>query len=180
MSDFLKNNKKLMTLLKKISLHIIFHSISDCINAFIQKPEKMLNTQTESNSSHQYQKNKFKRPQKTRNYHKKNVILINIWLSYFIVVLSVIDYVSGSLPRDDPNLVKINKCCEKFEIIVDNRCTDARELNATTWKPTFTGFDGSENLKVDNYKFIVGKPDCGSMQLWDVYNDPVVRHLDYP
>lgn len=46
-----------------------------------------------------------------------------------------------------------------------------------TYKPEFTGFDGAENVKVDNYKFIVGDPDCGSMQLWNIYNEVSNSHF---
>lgn len=87
----------------------------------------MLHSSSQHNS---HQENKFKRPLQTNN-HKKNVILINFWISLCVVVLSKIDCVNGSLRVGDSNFVRINKCCEKFEVIVDNKCTDARELNAS-------------------------------------------------
>jgi hypothetical protein len=71
----------------------------------------------------------------TSNFNKfryKNVILIIVKISLLIVVLSsLVIGVNGSLRQDEEHPVKINKCCEKFEIMIDNRCTDAREINAS-------------------------------------------------
>ncbi len=30
------------------------------------------------------------------------------------------------------------------------------------------------NVKVDDYHFLIGQPDCGKMQKWPVYHDPQV------
>lgn len=45
---------------------------------------------------------------------------------------------------------------------------------AAEWEPTFTGYEGKLNVKVDEYKYLIGLPDCGEMQMWDVYHDPQV------
>lgn len=45
------------------------------------------------------------------------------------------------------------------------------------WSPTFTGYDGRINVKVDGYQYLIGLPDCGKMQMWPVYNDPQVCKL---
>lgn len=45
---------------------------------------------------------------------------------------------------------------------------------SATWLPTFTGYDGRENVKVDEWRFIIGQPDCVHMQHWPVYHDPAV------
>jgi hypothetical protein len=44
------------------------------------------------------------------------------------------------------------------------------------WEPRFTGYDGKLNVKVNEYKFLIGLPDCGKMQIWPVYHDPTVRN----
>lgn len=43
------------------------------------------------------------------------------------------------------------------------------------WSPTFTGYEGKQNVKVDEYRYLIGNPDCGKMQMWPVYHDPEVR-----
>lgn len=34
--------------------------------------------------------------------------------------------------KNNPNAVKVNKCCESFEIIVDLRCTHVNDTNSTS------------------------------------------------
>lgn len=38
----------------------------------------------------------------------------------------------------------------------------------------FTGYEGKQHVKVDEYKYLIGLPDCGKMQMWGVYHDPEV------
>ena len=42
---------------------------------------------------------------------------------------------------------------------------------AAEWEPTFTSYEG-DKLKVNDYKYLIGHPDCGTMQMWGVYHDP--------
>uniref|UniRef100_A0A182JSW4 G-protein coupled receptors family 2 profile 2 domain-containing protein n=1 Tax=Anopheles christyi TaxID=43041 RepID=A0A182JSW4_9DIPT len=65
--------------------------------------------------------------------------------------------------------VRINKCCEKFEVMYDGKCTVAATVNATVWKPEFIGRKGERNVPVDNYRFIIGLPDCGTKQKFNIY-----------
>lgn len=46
------------------------------------------------------------------------------------------------------------------------------------WSPTFTGYEGKQDVKVDEYRYLIGIPDCGKMQMWGVYHDPQVG-LDF-
>ncbi|XP_017062120.1 probable G-protein coupled receptor Mth-like 5 isoform X2 [Drosophila ficusphila] len=74
---------------------------------------------------------------------------------------------SGASPSTDPNLVLVNKCCEKFEIHVDNECQQVNETDY--FQPMFTSYEGEQNRQVD-YKFVIGIPNCGSMQMWPIYH----------
>ncbi|XP_039491440.1 probable G-protein coupled receptor Mth-like 5 isoform X2 [Drosophila santomea] len=67
----------------------------------------------------------------------------------------------------DPNLVLVNKCCEKFEIHVDHECLQVNETNY--FQPMFTSYGGEQNRPV-NFKFVIGIPNCGSMQMWPIYH----------
>lgn len=78
-----------------------------------------------------------------------------------------------------PFVVKVNKCCERFEVMKDSRCVDARQLNdgngTDTFEPIFTAVDtGEPNVNIADYKFIIGYPDCKSMQMWPIYQYPTV------
>lgn len=37
------------------------------------------------------------------------------------------------------------------------------------WKPEFIGRKGERNVQVDNYRFIIGLPDCGTKQKFNIY-----------
>lgn len=77
-----------------------------------------------------------------------------------------------------PFAVRINKCCERFEVIQDGRCTNAKtadENGTDTWEPIFTSESGEMNVNVQDFKFVIGLPDCGGMQMWPVYQYPTVR-----
>ncbi|EDV49456.1 probable G-protein coupled receptor Mth-like 5 isoform X2 [Drosophila erecta] len=76
---------------------------------------------------------------------------------------------AGSSPglSSDPHLVLVYKCCEKFEIHVDHGC---RQVNETDYfQPMFTSYGGEQNRPV-NFKFVIGIPNCGSMQMWPIYH----------
>lgn len=63
-----------------------------------------------------------------RNGYKgsnNNVIVASI-MGIFITMMQV-----DASPNREVQPVKINKCCEKFEIYVDSRCTSAQEVNTS-------------------------------------------------
>lgn len=69
------------------------------------------------------------------NFHSKrngcnnNVIAASIMA---VLVLTTMHHaVDASPSKDVQPSVKINKCCEKFEVYVDSRCTSAKEVNAS-------------------------------------------------
>uniref|UniRef100_A0A182SLP7 Uncharacterized protein n=1 Tax=Anopheles maculatus TaxID=74869 RepID=A0A182SLP7_9DIPT len=88
------------------------------------------------------------------------------------MVLSVI----GSTHTTTTSPVRINKCCEKFEVMYDGKCTVAATVNATVWKPEFIGRKGERNVQVDNYRFVIGLPDCGTKQKFTIYEYHDVRY----
>jgi hypothetical protein len=57
--------------------------------------------------------------------NKNNVIVASI-IAIFVATMQV----EASPNKEVQPTVKINKCCEKFEIYVDSRCTIATEVNA--------------------------------------------------
>lgn len=63
-----------------------------------------------------------------------NVIVASI-VAIFIAMQHA---VSASPSKDVQPAVRINKCCEKFEIYVDGRCTIAQEVNASKRCLNFT------------------------------------------
>ncbi|XP_020813667.1 probable G-protein coupled receptor Mth-like 5 isoform X2 [Drosophila serrata] len=67
----------------------------------------------------------------------------------------------------DPHLVLVNKCCEKFEIHVDSECQYVNETDY--FQPMFTSYGGEQNRHV-SFKFVIGIPNCGSMQMWPIYH----------
>lgn len=58
----------------------------------------------------------------TYNY---NVIVVAI------IFIAIAQYVQALPNKDVQPSVKINKCCEKFEIYVDGRCTTAEFVNTS-------------------------------------------------
>uniref|UniRef100_A0A182NDY4 G-protein coupled receptors family 2 profile 2 domain-containing protein n=1 Tax=Anopheles dirus TaxID=7168 RepID=A0A182NDY4_9DIPT len=86
-------------------------------------------------------------------------------------VLTIIVFcVVGSTQAKTASPVRINKCCEKFEVVYDGKCTVADTINATVWKPEFTGRKGERDVQVDNYRFVIGLPDCGTKQKFNIYD----------
>lgn len=45
--------------------------------------------------------------------------------------------------------VKVNKCCEPYEIYVNRSCTHITLINETAWRPMFVALDGTTNVQVD-------------------------------
>lgn len=60
--------------------------------------------------------------------NNKNVIVTSIIAIIFMTTQHAVD---ASPSKDVQPAVRINKCCEKFEIYVDLRCTSASEVNAS-------------------------------------------------
>lgn len=66
----------------------------------------------------------------TRNYN------LNAILYYYVAIIATIAIVQNahaSPSKDIQPTVKINKCCEKFEILVDSRCTNAASVNISEY-----------------------------------------------
>ncbi|CAH0690146.1 unnamed protein product [Spodoptera exigua] len=64
---------------------------------------------------------------------------------------------------DKQNGVKINKCCEHNEIVVDGVCRLAERYNQSLWTPQFKTEDGND-AKVKYYNYVFGVPDCATTQ----------------
>ncbi|KOB69855.1 Methuselah-like protein 5 [Operophtera brumata] len=64
---------------------------------------------------------------------------------------------------EQQNSVKINKCCENNELMVDSACRLAEQYNQSIWKPQFKTEDGKD-ANVKYYQFVNGLPDCESTQ----------------
>lgn len=101
-----------------------------------------------------------------------------------VIIISSLSLLTFASPQSiSPFAVRVNKCCEKFEVIQDGRCTDAKvadENGTETWEPIFTSESGEMNVNVQDFKFVIGLPDCGGMQMWPVYQYPSVRMVFYP
>lgn len=93
-----------------------------------------------------------------KNY-KKYILLLTINV---INASDIQRYIS-----DKPH-TKVNKCCEPYEILLDNSCVHINKTNETIWHPIFTAENGKSKIQVD-YLLITGSPDCGSMQRWPIY-----------
>lgn len=51
--------------------------------------------------------------------------------------------------------VPVNKCCPKYEIIVDSSCKHVNETDFKEWSPVFTNELGQDNIQVDFRYFLV-------------------------
>lgn len=43
---------------------------------------------------------------------------------------------------DDINRIKVNKCCEPYELYVEKSCTHINKVNERSWSPLFTSENG--------------------------------------
>lgn len=65
----------------------------------------------------------------------------------FTVTLAVGDFQYHTRERSP---VKVNKCCESYELLIDKRCVHINATNVTSiWKPIFTRENGETNVQVD-------------------------------
>lgn len=60
-----------------------------------------------------------------------DVIVVASFIAILVIQLSCGSTVDALPSRDVQPALKINKCCEKFEIYVDGRCTIAKESNSS-------------------------------------------------
>lgn len=71
-------------------------------------------------------------------------------------------------------VIRVNKCCEEYEILVGSRCTHINETDSTVWKPIFTSPDGRvDNVQIEPdaiIKLAIGLPICSTTQQWQVYH----------
>lgn len=70
------------------------------------------------------QKAKCNRHSKRNRCNNNNVIVASI-----VAIFVTMQHAVEASPNKDVQPVRINKCCEKFEIYVDLRCTNAQEVN---------------------------------------------------
>lgn len=63
-----------------------------------------------------------------RSQRNNNNVIVASIIAIFIASMQLVD---ASPNKDVQPSVKINKCCEKFEVYVDSRCTAAKEINAS-------------------------------------------------
>ena len=72
-----------------------------------------------------------KQKTKCNLYNKRNRCNNNVIVASIIAIFMTMHHtVNASPSKDVQPSVRINKCCEKFEIYVDSRCTNAAEVNA--------------------------------------------------
>lgn len=50
------------------------------------------------------------------------------------------------------SVVKVNKCCEKDELFIGNKCRSSQLSNESLWVPVFTSESGVGNVQVKNYQ----------------------------
>uniref|UniRef100_A0A1B0FJ82 G-protein coupled receptors family 2 profile 2 domain-containing protein n=1 Tax=Glossina morsitans morsitans TaxID=37546 RepID=A0A1B0FJ82_GLOMM len=94
------------------------------------------------------------------------------WVILLLLMQSCKSFANNATPqsaksseKSDEQLVRVNKCCEKFEIYNDSECTQVNEIDY--FRPVFTSYKGEHNVSV-KYKFVIGLPACGSTQSWPI------------
>ncbi|XP_055712642.1 probable G-protein coupled receptor Mth-like 5 [Phlebotomus papatasi] len=101
---------------------------------------------------------------------------MNTRMRMFSVLLTVCFSLAFAIAlpqKSNPNAIRVNKCCEKFELLVDAVCTNLNDSAAESsgpWAPIFTGYNGEENVQVAEWRYIIGLPDCGPLQMWPIYH----------
>lgn len=71
--------------------------------------------------------------------------------------------------EENHDLVRVQKCCERYELMVDSHCVHGNETDAGVWSPLFTGEDGQSNVQLPGFRLIIGIPQC-TRQLWSIYH----------
>lgn len=67
-----------------------------------------------------------------------------LWLCFAMCIITVLSEVQ----KDQP-VVRVNKCCEPYELYIGKYCTHINKTNETLWHPFFTTEHGSTNIQVD-------------------------------
>ncbi|XP_049877724.1 probable G-protein coupled receptor Mth-like 5 [Pectinophora gossypiella] len=70
---------------------------------------------------------------------------------------------------EQQNAMKINKCCEDNELMVDSVCRLVEQYNQSAWIPKFKTEDGKDT-KVKHYRFINGIPRCETTQQRPIFD----------
>ncbi|PNF18782.1 putative G-protein coupled receptor Mth-like 5 [Cryptotermes secundus] len=71
--------------------------------------------------------------------------------------------------KENNELVRVQKCCERHELMVDSRCVHGNETDTGVWSPLFTDEDGQSNVQIPGFNLIIGIPQC-PRQLWSIYH----------
>lgn len=109
--------------------------------------------------------------------NKPRTTMHNRHRAYVVTFLFAISAVSTE--HNLEKVVKVNKCCEPYELYVGNSCTHINRTNESAWHPIFTTEKGITNQQVQ-YTLVTGEPDCGSVQQWGILhyaNSQDVLHL---
>ncbi|XP_050306136.1 probable G-protein coupled receptor Mth-like 5 isoform X2 [Anthonomus grandis grandis] len=88
---------------------------------------------------------------------------------YLLQTILVCSLFYGTIKCEVPQYrpVPVPKCCRPEEILIGSMCT---RVNGTSrWYPKFTSKEGLSNIPVD-YSLVIGRPNCGHMQLWPIYH----------
>ncbi|XP_023940353.2 probable G-protein coupled receptor Mth-like 5 isoform X2 [Bicyclus anynana] len=101
--------------------------------------------------------------------------MLLIYAKTFIITMFLAT-AAGEVGEDDLNDVsdqiygvKINKCCELDEIMVDSVCRLVKLFNESAWEPEFKTEDG-KIAKVKYYNYITGVPDCETTQQRPIFD----------
>ncbi|CAH2094457.1 unnamed protein product [Euphydryas editha] len=70
---------------------------------------------------------------------------------------------------EQQNAVKINKCCEPNEIMVDSVCRLAKQYNQSVWTPVFKTQDGTIT-SVKYFHYVNGVPNCSTTQQRPIFD----------
>lgn len=68
------------------------------------------------------------------------------------------------------NFIKVHKCCERNEVMINDRCTVNNGTDMTGWKPMFTTTDGKSNVQIPGFNLVTGIPQCGSQLPRPIYH----------
>lgn len=75
----------------------------------------------------------------------------------------------------DTGSVKIGKCCESNELMVDGRCTPIKKTirEMRPWIPEFRNENGQPLIEQPKFEFEIGSPRCkNNEKQWEVYHAP--------
>ncbi|CAG9565437.1 unnamed protein product [Danaus chrysippus] len=100
-----------------------------------------------------------------------------MWCLGFMLLLSLHSlYVKADVGDTDlndlseqQNSVKINKCCEHNEIMVNSVCRLAEKYNESVWSPQFKTEDGKDTT-VKYFRYIYGVPNCETTQQRPIFD----------